>query len=526
MFRTLVTLALVALALPVRALEMAHYGRLLDTADVAVEGSVPMKFALWASSVRLPTGETAKWTGTYTPIVKGGFYGVSLGSTVEGNQPIPDAIFGEGTLYLSVEIAGSELAPRLAVGRVPLAIAASRAAEAEHAAKADLATKALSADLASDVACTGCIGQNELAFDPKPADGSVTTQKLATGAVTDDKLAPDSVTRAALRDGEVVDAKVATVSAQKITGLVKASQIETIGATQITGTLKANQLEGISASQVTGTLAIGQLPQSELAGLVTTTVQSGSVSWKPPVVAAPACAGKDGEFQFEKTGGKLWFCINGVPMRIDNTPLYASCKDVFTANPNATSQVYRLYPEYVEALGVDVYCDFTTTRNGSKGWGLLAVVSSDAGSFWTGYADGRISKGTPSPTTDNYLLGIELWRRFMNENGGRTMLAEISLASGPYVLLYPQFSLNASYQYRHAPGALLQHNDANSLATWTGGFSASAAGSCTSTPGWGGQCGYSQFFTSGSPMAHGISSNGGYSNPPVGGVTKKAYWFQ
>jgi len=69
---------------------------------------------------------------------------------------------------------------------------------------------------AQQLACTGCVGTNELAdgavVASKLADGAVVTAKIADGAVAASKLADGAVATAKIADGAVVTAKLAAAS--------------------------------------------------------------------------------------------------------------------------------------------------------------------------------------------------------------------------------------------------------------------------------------------------------------------------
>ena len=140
----------VVLAVPMPVLADAvpqlinYQGKVYQPSGAAVpDGAYKVAFSIYD----VPTGGTAIWTETYDALqVKGSAFHVLLGS---GN-PIGAAIFSGPDRFLGVKLADDpELAPRQKVASVPYAMVAETV-----------------------------------------ADGSVTTAKVAAGAITAEKLAP------------------------------------------------------------------------------------------------------------------------------------------------------------------------------------------------------------------------------------------------------------------------------------------------------------------------------------------------
>ena len=140
---TLLTTAACADAVP----QLVNYqGKVYQPSGAAVpDGAYKIAFSIYD----VPTGGTAIWTETYDALqVKGSAFHVLLGSV----NPIGASIFGSAERFLGVKLANDpELAPRQKIASVPYAMVAETV-----------------------------------------ADGSVTTAKLAAGAITADKIAPSA----------------------------------------------------------------------------------------------------------------------------------------------------------------------------------------------------------------------------------------------------------------------------------------------------------------------------------------------
>jgi hypothetical protein len=101
---------------------IAYQGRLAKTDGTLITGKTPMTFSIYKE----PTGGTALWTETYKDsravAVNNGQFSVMLGS----QTPIPQTIVdGTDTLYLGVAVDGDdEMNPRLLLGSAPYAFQA------------------------------------------------------------------------------------------------------------------------------------------------------------------------------------------------------------------------------------------------------------------------------------------------------------------------------------------------------------------------------------------------------------------
>lgn len=120
---------------------ISYQGTLTDAAGKPVTGNVDITFRLFAA----PTGGTALWTEAHTGAnavpVSNGLFNVLLGSLT----PIPASVWSNANVYLGVRVAGdTEMSPREIIGAVPVAMAVP--------------------------------------------DGSITSAKIADGAVTGEKI--------------------------------------------------------------------------------------------------------------------------------------------------------------------------------------------------------------------------------------------------------------------------------------------------------------------------------------------------
>ncbi len=151
------TLALLLTALPAAAVptSLAMQGRLTSSSGAVVaDGEYPMGVALYDQ----PNGGTAVYKELFLGIpVQGGVFSLAIGAA---DMPLDSGLWASGkTLWVATKVGNEAELPRVALQRVPTAI------------------HALVAGQAQDLQCSGC----------------VTTVALASGAVTGDKIAAGAV---------------------------------------------------------------------------------------------------------------------------------------------------------------------------------------------------------------------------------------------------------------------------------------------------------------------------------------------
>lgn len=202
-------------------LVLGHNGRLLDGADQPVNASVKMTFELHATSdvsVNAP-----KWQETRDVSVTNGVYGVVLGDTRPGagGTALPPELLAQTELWLQVRVRDTALVPRLRIASVPYALRTGRAAETETVLAGGVNTAAL-------------------------RDKSVTTEKIADGAITPSKLA--------IAGGKFTGLDADTLDGLDSSAFAPAGVVETIGAPPA-GSSIASELAAVRATLGTPTAA-------------------------------------------------------------------------------------------------------------------------------------------------------------------------------------------------------------------------------------------------------------------------------
>jgi len=97
---------------------LSQQGRLLNSSDEPVTGTVAMVFSLYTAG----TGGTANWTETHTVTLDSGYFVVTLGDTTA----LTKALFNGNPLYLGIKVGtDAEMTPREELVSVPYAVVAS-----------------------------------------------------------------------------------------------------------------------------------------------------------------------------------------------------------------------------------------------------------------------------------------------------------------------------------------------------------------------------------------------------------------
>jgi len=381
--------------------EIAAQGRLSSGGGGPVaDGSYPMGVALYDAG----QGGSALFKELYLGVpVQGGVFALVLGG---GDAKLDAGLFGAKPLWVGVTVGTEPELARVPLRRVPTAV---------HAQVAQIA---------SDLACSGCVASDDL------AKGAVTGEKIATGAVGANhvsfhwalgdgpggaatfaldankaKLA-DQATKADTAKSadfaeEAASAKIAL--SVKCTGCVAASMI---GDSAIADLVAAGKLAKVASSGLYADLSGGPdlAPYAKLAAANTWTAGNtfgaelavkGKTSFGADVDFAAhqallfrfqnadkepaACdVAKSGLAFFDTTvnalkvcNGKAWVLVAKQPDPGTSANPASACLAVFAANPAAADGVYVVDPDGPSGANppFSAYCD---VKGG--GWTLVAKV--------------------------------------------------------------------------------------------------------------------------------------------------------
>jgi len=394
-------------------IELALQGGLTSSGGGPVaDGAYPMGIAFYADK----QGGAPLWTELFLGVpVKGGAFAIALGA---GITKLDSALFTGKPLFVGVTVGTDPELTREPLRRVPQAIHASVAA------------------LAHDVACTGCVGADDL------AKAAVTGDKIATGAVGANHVSfnwagSDSPGGAATFAVGANQAKLA--ESAKVAD--SASFAEEAGNAKIANLAKALQCTGCVSLAMLGKDASDGFLSTKggtVAGAVTVSAAvtvvgdldvAKSIQWGAVDLKDATCGvAQAGRVTFDKVSQRLYLCDGAKQRRItvcselcqppggvpcgqlvtdgcgdqsaacgtgsqcaagqtcENGKCIAagsqaspvlSCKALATAVPGAKSGAYWLDPDGAGAgAPFQTWCDMETAGGG---WTLVSIISSSDG---------------------------------------------------------------------------------------------------------------------------------------------------
>ncbi|MBM4346128.1 MAG: hypothetical protein FJ100_22370 [Deltaproteobacteria bacterium] len=385
-------------------LQLAAQGRLTSNGGPVADGTYAMGLALYDA----PTGGKPLFLETFLAVpVQGGVFAITLGAA---QVVLDSAVMATGKLlWVGVVVGGDPELPRVQLLRVPSAVHALVAAQAQ------------------DVQCSGCVGSEDL------AKASVTGEKIASGAVgsnhvnfnwaASDQPGGPATFAVAANTAKLADAasfaddagSAAKAKALECTGCVKAPMLADSVAADL---VAAGKLAKVATSGKYADLQGGP----DLSGVGTLAGNNdwkGGQSWlgalnfnkqqaqlfrfqnadKEPTTCDASAVGvtyyNTATQALVVCNGKLWqtFAKVATPGSNQSNP-GASCLALATSGDQPNDGIYWIKPPAASAA-FQVYCD---QKNG--GWALLLKTSSKSAwgynaPVWTAADDlnGSVPKG-------------------------------------------------------------------------------------------------------------------------------------
>jgi hypothetical protein len=267
---------------------IAYQGRLADAAGAPLTGTYNMIFRLYDVATGGTPLWSEQWTGTNGVRVSDGLFNVMLGSLTA----IPSSLVtSHSSLFLGITVGtDDEMAPRVQLGSVPFAVQALTV-----------------------------------------PDGSVTTGKIADGAVTQAKLGADvslvppdgSITTTMIADGAVTSAKLGNNLA--LNGQLTASGNVGIGTMGPTARLDVRGLNAKSTETLDNIVFFGSNDSASPLGLIVQLRNSATTGIRRAILEVQDGVGTYRNLSLAEDGGKIGIGTTNPAAKLDvNGDFHAS----------------------------------------------------------------------------------------------------------------------------------------------------------------------------------------------------------
>lgn len=171
---------------------IAYQGYLIDSGGNPVNEAISITFRLY----NVDSGGTALWSEAQTVTISDGLFSVLLGSQTPISQNL---LAANNNIWLGITVGtDQEMTPR------------EKIASAAFAILSDVADGSITQNKLASGAVNGAILSNSSVTTDKLANNAVTSTKITDGSVTTNKLANSAVTAAQIANGVVTSAKNAT----------------------------------------------------------------------------------------------------------------------------------------------------------------------------------------------------------------------------------------------------------------------------------------------------------------------------